>query len=193
VVLVADLTHFLDLPDDVPGPARRLAEQLARIVQVSTAGDAGVRWTSALPCVRRPGNRACAGRIVVQRPEAPAAVRWWCSVCDDQGAISSWEDSPYDLRRRGLAVVEDASQVILSADVAAALRDLLLLDPDLERLVFAMSAHPDGAVLTATAEELDELADSVAAEANHDSDRRRQRRLDAAFDVLSAAANRIGG
>ena len=33
----------------------------------------------------------------------------------------------------------------------------MLLDPDCERLVFGMRAHPDGAVLLASADDLEEL------------------------------------
>lgn len=32
-VFVSDLRHFLDMPDDAPAPARRMAEHLARIVE----------------------------------------------------------------------------------------------------------------------------------------------------------------
>jgi hypothetical protein len=39
-MMVTDLHHFLDLPSDTPGPARRLAEQLSNIVRAATAGDA---------------------------------------------------------------------------------------------------------------------------------------------------------
>jgi hypothetical protein len=40
-MFVTDLNHFLDLPEDTPGPARRLAEHLSDIVKAATAGDAG--------------------------------------------------------------------------------------------------------------------------------------------------------
>ncbi len=63
-----------------------------------------------------------------------------------------------------------------------------LLDPDSERLVFGMRSHHDGAVLLTTDEELEELIGFVAAEANHEPDRRRQRRLDTVFAALEAAA-----
>ena len=64
-VLVSDLNHFLDLPDDVPGPARRLAEHFGTIVRAATAGDgAGNPWTSALPgtdhhCAARTARTDC--------------------------------------------------------------------------------------------------------------------------------------
>lgn len=194
-MLVSDLNHFLDLPDDVPGPARRLAEHFGDIVRAATAGDgAGDAWTSALPCRRRPGRRPCPGRIILVRRESPAPIAWQCSVCADEGVISNWADSPYDLRRRRLTAAGTATEIVIAEDVAAALRELIFLNPDGERLVYGMRAHPKGgAVLLATADDLDELIGSVAAEANHESNRRRQHRLDAAFDALSTTAHNLGG
>ena len=75
--------------------------------------------------------------------------------------------------------------------MAAALRELQLLDPDCERLVFAMRAHEHGAVLAATDDDLEELIGFVAAEANHEPNRRRQQRLDAAFETLNTAAQTL--
>lgn len=192
-VLIADLTHFLSLPEDAPGPARRLAEQLGGIVRAATAGDAGTAWTSALPCRRRPGNRLCPGRMIVLRVEPSAPIQWRCSVCADEGVISNWQDCPYDLRPRRFALAAPCHQFAVPDQVAATLRGLHLLDPDTERLVFAIGAHPDGAEVTATADELVELIGFVAAEANHETDRRRQRRIDTAFDVLNEALVAMDG
>ena len=50
-----------------------------------------------------------------------------------------------------------------------------------------MRADGERIFLTATDDELDELIGYVAAEANHETTRRRQKRLDAAFDTLSKA------
>lgn len=186
--MVTDLRHLLDLPDDVPGPARLLAGQLGNIVRAATAGDAGVAWETALPCRRRPGNRACPGRVIVERSGPDTSVRWQCNRCGDAGVISGWEGSPFDLRSRRLAAVELATEFVLSHDTSAALRDLPLLTPDEERLVYRMRTHRDGAVLAATEDDLEELIGSLAAEANHEPDRKRQRRLDAASDELTKAA-----
>jgi hypothetical protein len=97
------------------------------------------------------------------------------------------------LRRRRLAAIGKLNEVVISSEVAAALRDLQLLDADCERLVYATRAHGGHAVQRATDEELDELTGFVAAEANHEPSRRRQQRLDRAFDVLSTAAQVPGG
>ena len=184
-MLVADLTHFLDLPEAAPGPARRLAEQLSDIVRAATAGDASTAWISALPCRRRPAHRPCPGRIGVLRPEPAAPIRWQCGVCDDGGVISNWAASRYDLRRRRLILADVPNELVVPDGTAATLRDLRLLDTDSERVVFRMRAHRDGAVLLATDDELGELIGFVAAEANHEPHRRWRQRLDAAVDALS--------
>jgi len=95
--------------------------------------------------------------------------------------------SRYDLRRRRLILADIPHELVVPDDTAATLRDLQLLDTDSERLVFRMRAHRDGAVLAATDDELDELIGFVAAEANHETHRRRRQRLDAAVDALRAA------
>jgi hypothetical protein len=186
--MVTDLQHYLDLPPDTPGPARRLAEHLGNIVRAATAGDAGTAWESALPCRRRPANRACPGRMIVLRTQSQTPIRWQCSACDDTGVISNWEDSPFDLRRRQLTVAEPTNDITITNETVAALRDLQLLDPDCERLVFRIRAHRHGAILSTSNEDLDELIGAVAAEANHESNRRRQQRLDAAFETLTNKA-----
>ena len=191
-MLVTDLSHFLDLPEDTPGPARRLAGHLSNIVRAATAGDAGTAWESALPC-QRLANRRCPGRMIVLRTEVGAPIRWQCSVCDDEGVISNWEDSAFDLRRRQLTLAEPVSEIVIPDEVAAALRGLQLLDTDCERLVFRIRARNDQAILAATDDDLDELIGFVAAEANSEPNRRRQQRLDTAFDALNAAARTPGG
>ena len=192
-MFVADLSHFLDLPEDAPGPARRMAEHLASIVRAASAGDAGSGWTSALHCQRRPGNRPCPGRMIILLPEPSAPIQWQCSACADDGVISNWQDTPYDVRFRGLAVADARQEFVIPDQVAATLRELQLLDLDAERLVFRIRAHPDGAAVSATADDLEELIGAVAAEANHEPNRRRQRRLDTTFDVLNDALAAMDG
>lgn len=72
--------------------------------------------------------------------------------------------------------------------VAATLRYLMLLDLDCERLVFGAKTSGEHAVLTCDDGDLEELIGYVAAEANHEENPRRQRRIDDAFAALSAAA-----
>ena len=74
-----------------------------------------------MPCRRRPAHRRCPGRmtIAIASAETAAPIRWSCSVCDDEGVISNWADSPYDLRRRRSSVAGDLKEVIVSDTTAA--------------------------------------------------------------------------
>lgn len=98
-MLVADLQHYLNMPESVPGPARRMAQHLTAIVSAATAGDAGARWTSRLTCNRRPRHRACTGNLVLRRIDIPPSIEWKCADCGDDGVISNWQHTPFDLRR----------------------------------------------------------------------------------------------
>jgi len=135
------------------------------------------------------GQPPLPGPDIVLRTDPPAPIRWQCSLCDDEGVISNWAGSPFDLRRRQLTLVGPVSEIVIANEVAAALRELRLLDANCERLVFAIRSRNDRAALAATGNDLDELIGFVAAEANHEPGRRRRQRLDTAFDVLSNAAH----
>ena len=119
----------------------------------------------------------------------PVAVQRLRRRRDDQ----QLEDSPFDLRRRWLTLAGAVNEIVILDEVAAALRELQLLDTDCQRLVFAIRAHTHGAILAATDADLDELIGFVAAEANHEPNRRRQQRLDAAFAALNTAAQTPNG
>ena len=191
-VFVSDLRHFLERPGDAPGPAVRMARRLSSLVRVATAGPTTAAWVSALPCSRRPGRRPCPGRMVVARPEASASIEWRCNVCAEEGVITGWEDTWCDLRLRSPRPVGTLHEMLISDEAAATLCDLQLLDPESERLVFAARADPSGrgALMEGDDDDLEELAGCVAAEANHESDRRRQRRPDDVFVALSDVGNR---
>lgn len=79
--------------------------------------------------------------------------------------------------------------MFIPAATAATLRRLELLDSDTERLVFRAQATEAGIALVGDDDDLDELLGYVAAEANHEDDRRRQRRLDDAFEILTRAVD----
>ncbi|WP_009476166.1 DUF3024 domain-containing protein [Rhodococcus sp. JVH1] len=75
----------------------------------------------------------------------------------------------------------------ISDEVAATLRGIMLLDTDCERIVFRAYVDGDDIIVPVSDEDLEELIGYVAADANHEPNRRRQQRLDAAFTVLSEA------
>jgi hypothetical protein len=52
--------------------------------------------------------------MIVLRTETPSPIRWQCSIRDDQGVISNWEDSASDLRRRHLTLAQPGTQIPIS-------------------------------------------------------------------------------
>jgi hypothetical protein len=183
-MFVSDLRDFLDLPDEAPGPARRMGEHLSSIVRAATSREPADPWETALPCRRRPGNRRCPGHIAVYRHEGEGRIEWSCTVCDDQGVISGWDGSPYDLRRTGTEQDLGFQAVVLSTGDWATVRSLSFLDSDCERLVYSATPAGSNVVFETNVDGLENLLEHVAAEANHEEDRRKQKRLDVAVDVL---------
>lgn len=170
-----------------------MAEHLTLIVRAATADDSGFTWVSALGCNRRPKRAPCPGLLAVRRTDIPPSIEWRCTSCEDEGIISGWERSAFDLRARsGDQHPVGGVQVVVSADVARTLRSLMLLDTASERLVFRAQVVGEGdeIVVSGDEDEIDELVGYVAAEANHEGDRRRQKRLDLAFQVLNDALRR---
>ena len=194
-MFVSDLQHFLDMPDDAPGPARRMAEHLTMIVRASTAGETGRPWVSALTCIRRPNHRACPGTLVLRRVDVPSSIEWHCTNCGDDGVISGWERTPFDLRRRDTEpTLSRGVDVTVSPEVAHTLRGLTLLDTTSEQIVFRARASHDGIIiLHGSEDDLDELLGYIAAEANHEQNRTRQKRLDTAFEILNHALQNTTG
>jgi ribosomal protein L37AE/L43A len=191
-VFVSDLRHYLDIADDlVDSPATRLGRQLGLIVQAATSRDTGERWVTALACPRRPNRQRCTGTVEVAR--IGASINWECTACRDNGTISGWENSTFDIRvadpeMNALGVDTALVSVMITKQVAVTLQALPLLESDLERVVFQTAIVDDLAVLVCSENQLEELAEHVAAEANHAPNRRHQKLLDTAYEVLNAAS-----
>jgi hypothetical protein len=135
---------------------------------------------SALRCRRRPKHQPCAGYLDVQRQEVPPQVVWACSVCDDNGVITGWKDTVWDLSRHTpTAESETAPElVIFFDDDEYQLRSINILETESERMVLGARRSAAGIRLAGTAMDLDELLCSVAFEANHEAHGRRQHLLD---------------
>jgi ribosomal protein S18 acetylase RimI-like enzyme len=189
-MFVSDLRDFVDVGDDSPAPARRMAAHLAMIVKSATAAEAGQSWVSGLGCTRRPGRKPCQGRIGLHRSEVPPSIRWECIGCGDEGIIHGWEDSYADLRSTPEAPLEEPTTVMVSYEAAELLRSVLLLDTEVERLVYRGRASGARVEMVGDVDGFGDLLDAVASEANHEANPRRGKHLDA---LLSALADALSG
>ncbi len=177
LVLVADLSHYEGADPTQHPAAFRLAERLRAIVQAGTAVPAGDPFDSTLRCHRRPGRRSCQGHLVLVRHEVPAEIVWRCSACGDDGIVRGWELSPWDLRGPRSKEGPRASLEVTETELGL-LRALEMLDLDCQRVVHGASWDRGKLWLTASVDDLEDLAGLVAFAAGHESNRRRQRQLE---------------
>ena len=186
-MLVSDFSHFMDMPNDVPGPARRLAAHLAAIVRAGSARPVGVGETSAVGCTKRPRRRPCDGFVMVFR-HGNGEIAWSCEVCGDEGLITGWEGSPSDVSGLDDGYVNGVPvAVVMSRAMFDLLGEVTVLDPGAELLIARARGTSEGVVLVGPSDAFDELVGDVASEANAATDRRRARLLDGACAVLEAA------
>jgi hypothetical protein len=94
---IIDLRHFLTPAgaiDEMPAPARRLAEYFASIVVDATSN---LDDPPTVRCRRRLRRRRCPGRIdAIASVEDHEAIVWHCPVCGDQGVIRGWTGTLWD-------------------------------------------------------------------------------------------------
>ena len=117
-----------------PGPARRLGEQLCRIVQAGSAGfwecmgqRASVSSTSRASTL--------SGTIAVNRTDVLSTIEWRCTECGDEGQIHGWEGSPFDLRRNQSLDVTTGQDICITLDDASVLREIEFIGDESERIV----------------------------------------------------------
>ncbi len=177
----------MDMPEDTPGPARRLAAQLGAIVRAGSARPVGTSATSAVGCTRRPGRRPCDGFIMVFR-HGNGQIAWACDACGDEGVITGWEGSPTDVSGLDDGYADgDVIKVVMARGLFDLLRGVLVLHAASELLIARAEGSSEGVVSAGPWGAFDELVGYVASEANAETDRRRARLLDDAYGVLKAA------
>ncbi|MFN2267923.1 MAG: hypothetical protein ABR542_09935, partial [Desulfonatronovibrio sp.] len=97
---VVNLKHFLNSDGSIApksGPALRIAEHFAAIVQEITADIMEQRGYEKVRCRRRPNHKPCLGEIESILDPETGMILWRCPVCGDNGSISGWEESFWDL------------------------------------------------------------------------------------------------
>lgn len=102
---VVDMRDYLDESGGIvglPTPARRLADHFGAIVVAMSDRTTGKVVRTHVKCRRRPGRRPCAGFLEAVI-EHELRMIWECPVCGDNGAISGWQGTPWDLRGAGRA------------------------------------------------------------------------------------------
>ncbi|MFW6105021.1 MAG: hypothetical protein ACOC7P_00400 [Chloroflexota bacterium] len=186
---VTDMTHFEGIPaGSSHEPARRMAEFFGAIVSTASVCPAGEVIEAALPCRRRPGRVRCPGHLLIRRDAGSGVILWHCSRCDDQGQISNWEGTSWDLSKWVMErhPQQELYELIVSEDELQELKRSVVLNPECQCLLYSAVVAHGGIVIRATLEEFEELQENIAAEANHEGKRRRQRILDRVYERIES-------
>ncbi len=94
-----NIQHFLDekgaIPESMPRQARKLIENLGRIIACVT------EQPSASPkrvvfCWNRINSKHCSGKIASGIDLGSLNILWHCLKCGDNGLISNWEHTFWD-------------------------------------------------------------------------------------------------
>lgn len=192
---IVDITHYLEPDGSVPeGPFRRIASYFGSIVSAASLQPAGEWLDAAIRCRRRPGRRPCPGHIRVRRVDLPSRVEWHCTFCGDNGLISHWRGTRWDLNplHKG-APTGAVLEVRLSAEELAELRGIFILSPESRTIVHTAPLASGGAVLRGSLDDLEELAEYIAAEAIDEPAGTRQMVLHRVLDKLEAVIDVRGG
>lgn len=176
-MLVVDLRHWL-LPSGDFHPAAKLAPHVALIVECATA--VPVASLTSMPCRHREGRRRCVGHILAA--VEGEVISWSCNTCGDDGTVSGWVGSRWDLTDAEPMPDDDDHGIYVPSDELRALRDLPFYESSLRAaLALAPLAHDDIAYLSLT---LGEIRIVEAAIANVEVAGRVRRRLDRALGRL---------
>jgi hypothetical protein len=106
------MTHFLDenglAPMGMPKEFYAMLDYHSAVVKAGSSHPGNIQFTSAIPCRRRPGRKPCGTYLTIaNRPDG--IIQWQCPNCGEQGFISNWQGTIYDLS--GVAELDSSQRV----------------------------------------------------------------------------------
>jgi hypothetical protein len=116
----------------------------------------------------------------------PPKIRWVCPRCEDQGFISGFERTPWDLVSAPTDDASDRTAVLLPHSEYRALLEIDGLDRDCKALLLRARPFSDGIELEGSLALLDHLQGFVAAAAIHEERAKRRRLLDSAYECIES-------
>lgn len=96
---ITDITDFLDEDGYIApesGPGLRFAEFLTSIISMITHPPP-LPEPFKVSCRRRPNRKPCSGIIEGDEDPETEALVWWCPECGDNGTLSNWQGTIWDL------------------------------------------------------------------------------------------------
>jgi hypothetical protein len=97
-MFISNMTHFLDaegnIAKEMNKQGRELSSFLAMVIDIATKSNS--EENIELRCWKK----KCNGTIEIQYiPEEFDVIDYWCTECDNAGAISGWQGTKWDNRK----------------------------------------------------------------------------------------------
>jgi hypothetical protein len=196
--LICDIRHWIDVDPatELPRGLLRRRAFLGHIISaVTTVRDS--EFVSGIPCQRRPRSGPCRGLIAVEteEDESEPFIYWWCHACGDNGRISGFRGSWYDLGRYRdrRADAKHLLPLVLACDEYAALlsEKMSTYCPATLRVIYSAHGGAYGVVLIGDERDVDLLTDAVAADVQREKKSPRRALLRSVCAKLQAARTPI--
>ena len=160
---------------------------LAEIVSAATMAPPGMEFNTSLRCRRRPKRKPCQGHIRLLLQEVPPELQWWCSECSDNGTIKNWKGIPWDRSRLHW---EDSKKdttyykIHLREEEYSLLAEIAIVEPQAHSFVENAIQINAEYLLVGAAHVINDVIGYIAFEANHETNKRRQRALDCIYEKI---------
>ncbi len=196
---ITNIRHLISENPTAEVPRQVLKERdfLGAIIKASTAGDE-VEFLTGLPCRRRINRKACTGTILVRRQDLPKRfIFWHCSNCEDGGRISEFAGTWYDLSKWRPQVPGEPDEEIVEVTISREEYKALIspnvhsYDPDSEKIMFSAKSTTKGIAMRALEGDMDNFIGFVAADGNHEPNRKRAKLMDSIYWKIQVALDEV--
>ncbi len=103
MVMVTNIQHFLDEDGKIPRLSPKTKELflfLTTVIEVATIHYGQPLAFAEIDCRRTSEDMDCEGEIGVWILYEDNSIGWECTECGDEGVISDWEGTQWDMRKQ---------------------------------------------------------------------------------------------
>ena len=195
---VTNISHLFskDPKAEMPDELLKFRNYLGHVIRAATVTNE-IDFLSAIPCRKKPSRKPCTGFLKVTKQDLPVSyIYWHCSACDDCGRIANWRGCCYDQSCFNPSLAADNEpnplvEVEVSRDEMNALLQGSIYDPDSERIIYSARPSKTAVLFKGLYGDMDNFVEFLAADVNHEENKKRQRLLDRVYEKVSDAVQAV--
>jgi len=186
---VSQMHHFLDEnglpPVGLPKEFYSSLDYHAAIVKAGSSHSSNTQFCSAITCRRRPNHKPCGSYLTVTHREDDV-IHWQCPGCGEQGFISHWEGTIYDMTYAEEPEPGELVSITITPEEYKMLSEIIVVAQEESAIIFGAVSTPKGMLLTGRVEGFDQLLDAIAFDINHADSPKRRRVMDGIYDKIES-------